>query len=200
MKVYHLNGPAPLCTNTYLLISEKKNAVILDPAADATAYNRLLGQEGAQLVAILCTHGHADHVGAAETLKAQWPDAKLYCEAADLRGNWLFPLRSVDCGYEEGKTIQVDEMAFRVWHTPGHTEGSVCILCGDLFFTGDTLFAGDTGRTDLEGGDPAKMIASCKKIMGLPIPPQAQVLPGHEGSSTYEREMRTNFFIQAMCR
>lgn len=200
MKVYHLNGPAPLYTNSYLLISEAKHAVIIDPVAEPESYNRLMGEAGAALTKIFCTHGHFDHVESAGALKQQWPEAMLYCEAADVQGNQVYPLARADSGYPEDGVIQVDEMEFRVWHTPGHTKGSVCILCGELFFTGDTLFAGDTGRTDLPGGSQTEMIASCKKLMTLPVPPQAQVLPGHEESSYYAYEMAHNYFIRSMCR
>ncbi len=199
MKAYHLNGPAPLFTNTFLLISDAKHAVVIDPAAGAADYDRILKQEGAILTDIFCTHGHSDHVGAAEALRGEW-NAKLWCEAADVCGTQLFPLTLTDGGYAEGAEIRVDELTFRAWHTPGHTKGSVCILCGELFFTGDTLFAGDTGRTDLPGGSFDEMVASCKKIMRLPVPAQAKVLPGHEDFSTYAYEMAHNGFIDAMCR
>ncbi len=199
MKFFQLNGPAPLYTNTYLLISEQGHAVVIDPAAPAVEYNRILQQEGATLTHIFCTHGHFDHVGSAEQLRQQWK-ATLYCELCDVRGVSGYPLKARDKGYEEGQTITVDELSFTVWHTPGHTLGSVCILCGNLFFTGDTLFAGSVGRTDLPGGNPEQMVASCKKLKRLPIPADAEVLPGHEGHSTYAYEMQNNYFITAMCQ
>lgn len=199
MKMFLISGAAPLYTNTYLIITEKGNAVVVDPAASAEAYNRILGQENAKLTHIFCTHGHFDHVDAAPVLREQW-GATLYCEASDVQGNEGYPLTCADCGYPEGEPIQVDELSFIPWHTPGHTQGSVCILCGNLFFTGDTLFAGDTGRTDLPGGNHLQMVQSCKKLMRLPIPANAQVLPGHDESSTYAYEMANNYFITAMCQ
>ncbi len=199
MKAFHIPGASPLFTNTFLLISEAKHAVAIDPAADAAAYNKILAQEGAVLTDIFCTHGHYDHVGAAMELREKW-NAKLWCEPCDAVGSDMFPLPYADSGYVEGGKIEVDELTFRVWHTPGHTKGSVCILCGDYFFTGDTLFAGDTGRTDLPGGSFEEMVESCKKLMRLPVPAEAKVLPGHEEFSSYAYEMEHNSFINAVCR
>ena len=124
MKAYHVVGQAPMYTNTFLLILDAGHGVVIDPAAAASAYNDILEKEGASLTHIFCTHGHFDHVGAAEELKAKW-GAKLWCEAADVENSQFFPLKEADSGYEEGEVIQVDEMSFTVWHTPGHTPGSV---------------------------------------------------------------------------
>ena len=198
MKFYHVSGPAPLYTNTFVLISQAGHAVVIDPAAEAESYNKILRENNATLIYIFCTHGHFDHVGAAQQLRSQW-GATLYCEKSDLRGNQLYPMTESDSGYPEGVPIQLDELTFTAWHTPGHTPGGVCILCGQLFFTGDTLFAGGAGRTDLEGGSYATLLASGNKIMHLPIPEDAVVLPGHEGTSTYGEEMKSNYFI-SMCR
>ena len=199
MKAYHVVGQAPMYTNTFLLISEGGCGAVIDPAAAAADYNRLLEKEGARLTHILCTHGHFDHVGSAEELQKQW-DAKLYCEAADLGGSQFFPLKAADSGYEEGGVIRIDEMAFTAWHTPGHTPGSVCLLCGDYLFTGDTLFAGSVGRTDLPGGSTRQLNASLRKLAGLPIPPEAQVLPGHGDLSTFGEERKNNWYVIHACK
>lgn len=198
MQAYHIVGPAPLCTNTFLLISDAGRAVVIDPAADAAAYEKILAEKGASLAAILCTHGHYDHVGSAAALRRAH-SAKLWCEPADVQGSQMYPLTEADSGYEEGGTVAVDELSFTVWHTPGHTPGSVCLLCGDYFFTGDTLFAGSMGRTDLPGGDARAMDASLKKLAALQVPPAAQVLPGHGEFSTYEWEMKNNWYIRHGC-
>ena len=199
MKFYTLNGPAPLCTNSYLLITEAGHAVIIDPAASLSAYGNILKEEKATLTHIFCTHGHFDHVGEAENLRRAW-GAKLYCEPADLKGEWLYPLVSSDCGYAEGQPIAVDELTFTVWHTPGHTPGSVCILCCDRLFTGDTLFAGGVGRTDMDGGSFTQLVDSCQKLKNLPIPENTQVLTGHGEPSFYGHEMKYNNFITDMCQ
>lgn len=198
MQAYHITGPAPLYTNTFLLISDAGRAVVIDPAADAAEYEKILKEKGASLAAILCTHGHYDHVGSAAALR-QAHGARLWCDAADVQGSQMYPLAEADSGYEEGGVVTVDELSFTVWHTPGHTPGSVCLLCGDYFFTGDTLFAGSMGRTDLPGGDARAMDASLKKLTSLPVPPKAQVLPGHGEFSTYEWEMKNNWYIRHGC-
>ena len=199
MKAYHVVGEAPMYTNTFLLISDAGHAAVIDPAAAAEDYNKLLKKEGATLTDILCTHGHFDHVGSAAELKEQW-HARLWCEKADLGGGQFFPLQAADSGYEEGGVIKVDEMEFTVWHTPGHTPGSVCLLCGQYLFTGDTLFAGSVGRTDLPGGSTRQMNESLRKLAGLPIPEQAQVLPGHGDLSTFWEELKHNWYIKSACK
>ena len=195
MKAYHVVGQAPMYTNTFLLISDAGHGVVIDPAGAAADYNKILDQEGASLTQILCTHGHFDHVGSAAELKQEW-NAKLWCEAADLEGGQFYPLTQADSGYQEGGVIQVDEMSFTVWHTPGHTPGSVCLLCGEYLFTGDTLFAGSVGRTDLPGGSTRQLSDSLRKLAGLPIPPTAQVLPGHGDLSIFGEELKNNWYIR----
>ena len=199
MQAFHVPGAAPLYTNTFLLISDAGHAVVIDPAADAQSYDKILKDNHAILTTILCTHGHYDHVGSAKALQAEW-NAKLYCEKADLAGDRMYPLSSADCGYAEGENITVDELTFTAWHTPGHTPGSVVLLCGEDLFCGDTLFAGSIGRTDLEGGSSAAMSASLRKLAGLPIPRSAQVLPGHGEFSTFGDELDNNYFIRSALR
>ena len=163
MQGFHIPAAPPLYTNTFLLISDAGHAVVIDPAAEVHSYDEILKQHNATLTTILCTHGHYDHVGSAAALKAEW-NATLYCEKADLAGDRMYPLSAADCGYTEGEQIAVDELHFTAWHTPGHTPGSVVLLCGEHLFCGDTLFAGSIGRTDLEGGDSRKMDESLRKF------------------------------------
>ena len=198
MKVYHFTGPEPLFTNSFLLVSDKNNAVIIDPACSAAEYKAALQKTGASLKLMLCTHGHMDHMGAAEQLRAEY-GAQLRCGVQDVQGNSLFPLTQVDGGYADEEVITLDELSFRVITTPGHSQGSVCILCGDHFFTGDTMFYGDTGRTDLPGGDPDEMVRTARKLRSLKLPADTKVLPGHDIFSTYGREMAENWCINQMC-
>ena len=180
MKAFHLVGPAPFYTNSFLLISDAGNAVVIDPAAEVQEYDKILKEHGGRLSLILCTHGHYDHV--------------------DCRGTQLLPLKGSDSGYEEGAVIPLDELSFTVWHTPGHTEGSVVLLCENYLFVGDTVFQGSIGRTDLEGGDSRKMDESLRKFAALPVPAEAQVLPGHGDFSTFGQEAATNFYIKNALR
>ena len=192
MKAFHIVGPAPLCTNTFLLVS---HAVAIDPAADASLYEQALEQTGAKLTHILCTHGHYDHVGAVKQLREKW-GCKVYLDPADAKGNSSLPMTESDSGYVDGGEIKVDELTFKTWHTPGHTPGSWVILCGDMFFTGDTLFHGSIGRTDLPGGSMMQMEESLQKLLELPVPDKARVLPGHEAFSTMADEKRHNYYLR----
>ena len=195
MQAFHIPGAAPLYTNTFLLISDAGHAVVIDPAADAQTYDKILKEHHVPLTAILCTHGHYDHVGSAKALQAEW-NAKLYCEKADLAGDRMYPLSAADYGYAEGESIAVDELTFTVWHTPGHTPGGVTLICGDALFTGDTLFAGSCGRTDFAGGSMEVELQSLAKIAALPG--DYEVYPGHMDCSTLETERRFNPYLTAL--
>ena len=199
MQGFHIPAAPPLYTNTFLLISDAGHAVVIDPAAEVHSYDEILKQHNATLTTILCTHGHYDHVGSAGVLSREW-GAKVWCEPADCGGTQFFPLKGADFGYEEGGNLTVDELTFTVWHTPGHTPGSVVLLCGEYLFCGDTLFAGSIGRTDLEGGSSDAMNASLRKLAKLPIPRETQVLPGHGEFSTFGEELDNNYFIRSAQR
>ena len=199
MQAFHIPAPPPYYTNTFLLISDAGHAVIIDPAADVQNYERILQEHNAVLTTLLCTHGHFDHVGSAEALRRKY-HAVLYCEADDLAGDKMYPLSEADHGYAEGQTVTVDELQFTAWHTPGHTPGSVVLLCENYLFVGDTVFQGSIGRTDLEGGDSRKMDESLRKFAALPVPAEAQVLPGHGDFSTFGQEAATNFYIKNALR
>lgn len=198
MKVHHLTGPAPLYTNSFVVISEQGSAVIIDPACPLNAYRTVLQQANATLKLILCTHGHFDHVGTAEALRRE-TGAPVRCGVQDVLGHQFFPLTAVDGGYADGEEIAVDELTFRVVTTPGHTLGGVCLLCGDHFFTGDTLFCGDTGRTDLPGGSHETMVQTMRKLQALRLPADTKVLPGHDIFTTYGEQMAHNEFIRMYC-
>ena len=189
-------GQAPMYTNTFLLISDAGHGVVKStrrgPQPTTTRSWTRRGPPSPRSCAPTATL--TMWAGAME-LKQKW-GAKLWCEAADLEGSQFYPLSEADSGYQEGGTIQVDEMIFTVWHTPGHTPGSVCLLCENYLFTGDTLFAGSVGRTDLPGGSSRQLSESLKKLAGLPIPADAQVLPGHGELSTFGEELNNNWYLK----
>ena len=111
----------------------------------------------------------------------------------------MYPLSAADCGYTEGEQIAVDELHFTAWHTPGHTPGSVVLLCGEHLFCGDTLFAGSIGRTDLEGGSSAQMADSLRKLAQLPIPRETQCCPATANFLPLARSWTTTTISAAPC-
>lgn len=196
MKIRHIYGLAPLYTNTFLVVTDAGHGILVDPAAAPQTYRDALQQEGAQLTHILLTHGHYDHVGAVQELR-KTTGCQVYMDPVDAAGSQMLPLTRdlVDADWPgEGKLV-IDELTFQVYHTPGHTPGSVCLACGGVLFSGDTLFAGSCGRTDLPGGSMRQMQQSLSLLAELPLPDDTQVLPGHEDFSTLGRERRSNPYL-----
>ncbi|HJG27814.1 MBL fold metallo-hydrolase [Gemmiger formicilis] len=196
MKIQHIPGVAPLYTNTFLIVTDAGHGIIVDAAAAPQTYLDALQAEQAQLTHILLTHGHYDHVGAVAALRKA-TGCKVYMDPVDAAGNQMLPLTRdlVDENWPANGELKIDELTFKIYHTPGHTPGSVCLLCGELLFSGDTLFAGSCGRTDFPGGSMQQMQQSLSLLAELPIPDTVQVLPGHESFSTLGRERRSNPYM-----
>lgn len=196
MKIQHIPGIAPLYTNTFLIVTDAGHGIIVDAAAAPQTYLDALQAEQAQLTHILLTHGHYDHVGAVAALRKA-TGCKVYMDPVDAAGNQMLPLTRdlVDENWPANGELKIDELTFKIYHTPGHTPGSVCLLCGELLFSGDTLFAGSCGRTDFPGGSMQQMQQSLSLLAELPIPDTVQVLPGHESFSTLGRERRSNPYM-----
>ena len=182
-------------TNCYIVWDENtKNAAVIDPGDEAPSVLQSLQKEGLHLQMILLTHAHFDHIGAVDAIQAA-TGCKIYLHKADLtlppEMTGTTP-RPTDF-YDEGDTVTLDSIVFRVLHTPGHTPGSVCLIADDVMFSGDTLFAGSCGRTDFPGSSWIQMESSLRKLYNLSG--DYTVLPGHMGSSTLEQERKTNFFM-----
>ena len=199
MKIFHIQASMPLCTNTFLLIGEQGHAVVIDPNAPAQRYLELLQQQNAQLVAVLLTHGHYDHMGAVAQLREKTGASLMMSQlaASPHMDERLFPpVHDVTC-YTDGEKFCIDDMEFQVIATPGHTSGSVCLLCGGNLFSGDTLFCGEIGRTDLETGSMVQMNASLRKLAALGLDDDTRVLPGHGPFSTMGKEKEANYYLSA---
>ena len=184
-------------TNCYLLEDESTNAAaIVDPGGDAGRILAQLRADGMTVRAILLTHAHFDHTGAVSELRQALPGVPVYLHPADaaLLGSDIFPPIGATVPYDEGDALTVGSLTVRVLHTPGHTPGGVTLLAGDALFTGDTLFQGSMGRTDLRGGSYEEIMASLKRLGELPG--DYHVCPGHMGLSTLERERKTNYYMQ----
>ena len=183
-------------TNCYLLEDEDtRSAAIIDPGGEARG---ILGQakaDGVQVKAILLTHSHYDHTGAVRELREALPGVPVYLHPADAAqlGTAVMPPIGETLPYQEGDTVPVGNLTVQVLHTPGHSPGGVTLRVEDVLFTGDTLFQGSMGRTDL-GGSYTEIMASLKRLGQLEG--DLQVLPGHMGVSTLDRERKSNYFLR----
>ena len=193
----------PIGTNCYILEDDQTNlAAVIDPGDEPELIQEALEKEGVEVRYLLLTHGHYDHTTAVPALHRVYPQADIYIHQADANGagSTLFPLASeVDDLklYDEGDVIRLGDHEIQVLHTPGHSPGSVTLKVEDVLFTGDTLFAGSCGRTDLRGGSYEQIMQSPKRLGELKG--DFHVCPGHEATSTLERERRSNpFLMEAM--
>ena len=190
-------------TNCYILCDEAaKVCAVIDPGAEPELILSAAEKLDCTVDKILLTHGHYDHTTAVPALHRVYPQADIYIHQADANGagSTLFPLAGeVDDLklYDEGDVIRLGDHEIQVLHTPGHSPGSVTLKVEDVLFTGDTLFAGSCGRTDLRGGSYEQIMQSLKRLGELKG--DFHVCPGHEATSTLERERRSNpFLMEAM--
>ena len=182
-------------TNTYIIHEENsKGCCVIDPGYEADAILRKCEALGLNVEAILLTHGHFDHVGAVRDLAAD-TGCRVFACAGDeqlppmFTGGKLY----VTDRYEEGTILNIAGLYIRVLHTPGHTPGSVCLLVDDVIFSGDTLFAGSCGRTDI-GGSWTEIQKSLKRLAALEG--DFTVYPGHGESTTLAAERRYNPYMR----
>lgn len=189
----------PWETNAYLVWDGRSaDALVLDPGMGAAQpLVERVAAHGLRLHLIANSHGHIDHIFDDAPLMRQ-TDAPLAIHPDDAyrldgRNNYGFEIEAVvaDRELREGEQVLIGDLVFDVLHLPGHTEGSVCLYeeRRALLLTGDVLFAGSYGRTDLPGGSDEQMVASLTRL-AREIPPSVRVLPGHGPETTIERELR----------
>ena len=199
----------PIQENTYVVWDDTKECAVIDagnstPKEDA-ALDGFLAEHGLKPVLAVNTHGHFDHVLGVEHLRKTYgipfalsgKDKFLLDNAAP--GSSIFGVKvgampSIDLDLDTTDEVRFGHTALKIIPTPGHTPGSVCLLCENVLFSGDTLFAGSYGRTDFLGGSSRDMAASLKRLSMLP--PETRVLPGHGPSSTIKEELRTNPYLR----
>lgn len=174
-------------TNCYLVSDENGVTAVIDPGYEPETILARAAQEQLQIAAILLTHGHFDHVGGVKAVADAarcpvWMNGKDCALPPSITNGTLYYTDF----YREGTVVRVGRMTFTVLETPGHTPGSVCLRCENTLFSGDTLFAGGCGRTDLPGGSAAELRESLRRLAA--IPENLTVLPGHGGATTLDRE------------
>ncbi len=193
--------------NCYVIIDEEtKSCAVIDPGGDFAELKSMIEEETLQVKYIILTHGHGDHIGAVPELK-QYTGAQVLIHQGDadmlrnskknhsvMIANEKIELNA-DQLLEDKEVLKIGNTELEVIHTPGHSQGSICIRCGAHIFSGDTLFACSIGRTDLEGGSFDAIIESIKDKL-LVYPDETRVYPGHGPATTILTEKKRNPFLQ----
>jgi glyoxylase-like metal-dependent hydrolase (beta-lactamase superfamily II) len=206
--IHEIFPVGPLQCNCSIVGDERtREAMVVDPGDDITNVLAVLAQHNLKLTRIYITHGHIDHIGGAMKLKAA-TGAPIIMHAADemqlplldMQAQWVGMVPpgkvTVDEHAKDAHALRIGDIAARVIHTPGHTEGSSCLYfpAENRLIAGDTLFAGSIGRTDLPGGDFEKIMRSLHTTL-MELPDETLVIPGHGGETTIGAERETNPFI-----
>ncbi len=202
---------SPAATNCYVAhLKDSEEAICVDPGDRGDALADVIEKEGLKLKGILLTHGHFDHILGVEELKKRLP-AKVYAAQAEkgvlmdpgknLTGDWLGEpsTLSADEYLQDGDVLELAGMEIHMLLTPGHTEGGCCFYLPKqrVCFTGDTLFHGSVGRTDLPGGNFDVLMDSIREKL-YPLPDDTAILPGHEDTSVMEWEKQFNPYFKGL--
>lgn len=189
--------------NCYVIHKTNQDTLIIDPGSEAKCIIEYIEGKQLNIIAILNTHAHYDHIGAVKILKTKF-SVPFYLHSKDFKllkyanlyinlfdGDDHISTPNVDFYINQVKTpICLGDFSIQVLFTPGHTQGSVCFLIEDCLFAGDTFFKGKIGRVDLPGGDKEALCNSLKNLSMLP--PKIKIYPGHGGTSTILEEMQKN--------
>lgn len=187
-------------TNCYIVINEETlECVVIDPGDESNTILDYIETNRLICRAVMLTHGHYDHVGAVNEVMEQSGCTLMYINPRDEgyeigMSGMKFKMPAGGKYYDDGDIIKIAGLTFGVLATPGHTPGSVTLICGSALFTGDTLFRGSCGRTDFPGGSMRAEMQSLKRICELPG--DFEVYPGHMDSTTLERERRFNHYCR----
>jgi glyoxylase-like metal-dependent hydrolase (beta-lactamase superfamily II) len=198
----------PLENNCFIIVDDGvKECFITDPGDEPDRLMDYVSENSLRVKYLVCTHAHFDHVGALPELQKE-TGAKIIMHKADLPiyershehavmwGFEIAPLPQPDIFVSDGDKITVGNLNFEILHTPGHSPGGICVYGEGIVVTGDTLFAGSVGRTDLPGGDIMQLRSSFRRLMTLSD--GVRVLPGHGPETTIGHERSFNFFASEL--
>ena len=202
----HQLSVGPLQVNCFVVACQRtREAMVIDPGDDGPRILQLAESNGYQVKKIVNTHGHFDHIGANQPVK-EATGAVLMMHEADLPllqnarnhaqayGLTVSPSPDPDKFLNEGDVFSVGEQSFSIFHVPGHSPGSICLLSDGHLFVGDVLFAGSVGRTDLPGGDFDALVEGVREKL-FRLPADTIVHPGHGPDTTISREKQLNPFV-----
>ncbi|HTD96157.1 MAG TPA: MBL fold metallo-hydrolase [Edaphobacter sp.] len=206
--IHEILPVGPLQCNCSILGDEtSREAIVVDPGDEISRIAAILEKHGLTVKQIVITHAHIDHIAGAQRLKTLTGAPILYnqndlplVKMMGIQAGWLgIPTPEVpapDDTLDDGKIIAIQGLTGSILHTPGHTEGSVCLYLPDhtLLLAGDTLFAGSVGRTDLPGGNTTKLLKSIHDRL-LTLPDEVTVIPGHGQSTSIGQERESNPFL-----
>ena len=190
-------------TNCYLLEdTDAKLCAVIDPGDQPEDIDREIRKAGLTLTMILITHGHFDHTTAVRPILERYPDLPVYINEKDVVDGRVGDMELVFSRlpehnqryYHDGDTLTLGSLTVTVLETPGHSKGSVCLVVGDVIFSGDTLFRCSCGRTDFAGGDYREMLQSLARLGNLPG--SYRVYPGHDQPTTLDYERRVNPYVR----
>ncbi|MDO5560586.1 MAG: MBL fold metallo-hydrolase [Oscillospiraceae bacterium] len=208
MVVHKLTLGTQFQANCYVLENDKKEALAIDIGGDSSEFLKFIEKNNLRLTKIILTHGHYDHFrGVADVADATNAEVFIHKDDAAMLtsaekslafqiSNEVFSPVGKYTVVTEDDIIDFSGEPVRIVHTPGHTPGCVCYICGDNMFSGDTLFRMSIGRTDLPGGDYSQIINSLKKLKALGKDADYHVYPGHEGSTSLKFEINNNPYMR----
>lgn len=206
--IHEIIPVGPLQCNCSIIGDEaSREAMVIDPGDDIQDVLAILRKHNLQVKQIVITHAHIDHVGGAMKLRAATGAPILLnqndyalLKMLDMQAAWIgMPSPgtvAIDRSITSGESVSAGSLVANVFHTPGHTEGSICLYFPEQkkLIAGDTLFAGSIGRTDLPGGDTQKILRSLHNVV-LALPDETVVVPGHGELTTIGNERETNPFL-----